>query len=359
MEEEKITSAYRKTGSVIKSYFDLQSIFVYLMILIGSFGLGLMNWADLSFDFDNIDEAYWVHTMLQLFSFGSIISGVSLWKLQKLKDTSTRLKELTQFINEKLSYFRPHILKEYIDEDNYREKKDRFLEKYRNKLGKLEENAPMEATFVWKNYMELRKENPDLDIFTLNRKYSFDDIYEPMVERKPRKQKKVKKEIKEYVKQKEEYLTKLENPDDYVSNDSVYFDEIEYDDIVSGINSDNNKKRVPREKEGVVLSKGVSKGLFIMFIGSLISTSLFVSATYEGLDAIIKTLITVFFVLLSSIRGIVNAQNVFHNVTLPKQEFRKQHLHAYSLKEASEYGYYVGKLKQKKETTKQKEKETQ
>ncbi len=306
---------------IIKNQLRIQNILFLGLLAAGLFGLGLFNWADFEFRWDRLTPAYFSQTAINVLCYGAIISSLSTYQLDKRKLTSEVLAKVANYITWVLTYYRPLVLKKYIYGENLETRKEAYIDKYKRKFEKLERKyKKMKWEVSWLKYQKEKVEALKDDAGAL---------VEP-----PNK----------YCAKKERILERLDNVDKYLLVEYVKYPELKMKDLVSGIASRNTNK-VPREREGIALSLGVMRGMVLMFVVSGLLTVLVWSYSGEQLDAIIKTIITIFLVFLCTIKGIVNGERVFNGVTLHKELFRRHHLHSYVMLEAGD-GHVLPKEKE-------------
>ena len=319
MSKETISIAQKRKEEYLsnaKAQMTLGNFIIYSMMVIGLFGLGLLNWTDWTFDIRLITVAYLLSFGVEVFSYASIIVSMSTHQLEKRKKASENLYDIERFNNKVIENYRPEELGDYVYEDNMAEKRKMFLEKYKMLLNKLHRKYNKEETQrSWKQYQKDIKEAQEKE----------EDLPEP-----PNR----------YCRLKEEYLYKINNVDKLYQEEHVPYDELHVDDLVIGIGKSNGK-RVPRATEGSSLSLGVARGALVMAIGGILTTVLIVQFRTDGIDAIVKTFITVFFVFLSMFKGLMNGERVYEQVTLRKALFRKKHLHAYCMYEVNKHKFVV------------------
>ena len=308
-----------KVKNIIVKYFTIKDIFIYIVIFSAVTFLGLMNWADFTFDWERLSFSYLAHSFTQTLAYGAIIASLSTKQLDKRKERDEEYLTLRKFNFKILEFYRPDKLKEYVDKTNLEMKRQAYLDKYRNLLNNLEiEFSKKDNSFTydktWKAYIKDKQESE-----------APDEIKPP----------------NEYCSRKEYFLNKIQNVDDEYEDDSVEYDRLSIDDLISGIKQ-SEKRRIPRMSETVYALKGVGQQLIMMLSGSLVIAGFFLNPTDGGIDAWVKTLFTVFLVALSVLKGMMNGDKVFFNLTLVKEAFRKHHLHSYSVYEAKQYKHIVG-----------------
>ena len=313
-----VESSYKKREeflSLSKQQLKLSNLIIYLLLLVGLFGLGLLNWTDWTFDIELITMAYLIVFGIEVFSYANIIVSMSTNQLLKRKRTSKELYDIESFNGSVIDNYRPEQLSDYVYQDNMKEKRRVFLEKYRYLLSKLEKKYNDEET--QRSWISYKKE--------------IDGLSEGKEEPEPPNR---------YCRLKKEYLYKINNADELYLDEHVEYDELEIDDLVIGIGK-KGKARVPRETEGGTLTYGVLRGAIVMSIAGILTTIIVINFRSEGWDAIVKTLITSFLVLLSIFKGLVNGEGVYEKVTLKKARFRKKHLHGYCMYEIEKNKFVV------------------
>lgn len=310
----------------IKGAFRLQNLIVFSLAFFGLAGLGLMNWADLSYDRDGIDPSFALHTLFQVFSYGSIIGAFSVHQLSKKKAVSKEYIEAVSYIGWASKFYRREYLDEMVYRYNMKNKREAYIEKHQGKLDKLlDKFDKVEYHRAWKLFKEAIKEEVPEDF---NFKHSLNN--------------KQNKKFFDYVLSRYRLEDKLKKVDEDYEDENIKYDKLYTDDLIVGI-SKSNKRQVPRGSEGQDVSFGVGRQMLIMFTLS-ISLSLIVISSHDNwIDATIKTLLTIFFVFLSAMKGVTNGERVFENTTLFKVLFRKNRLHEYVIYEASENSYVLPK----------------
>ena len=308
------TSKREQYLSMAQSQLRFSNIVIYFLLLVGLFGLGLLNWTDWSFDIELITVAYLIVFGIEIFSYANIIVSMSTNQLLKRKRTSETLYDIEKFNNDVIENYRPEQLSQYVYLDNMKEKRKVFLEKYRFLLSKLEKRYSSEEN--QREWMTYKKQ--------------LDNIKEGDEPSPPSR----------YCRLKKLYLYKLNNVDDVYKDEHVDYDELDIDDLVIGIGK-KGKSRVPRETEGGSLTYGVLRGALVMSIAGILTTVIVINFRSEGWDAIVKTLITFFLVLLSVFKGFMNGERVYEQVTLKKSAFRKKHLHGYCMYEIEHNQFVV------------------
>lgn len=299
-----------------KAQLTLTNFIIYTMMLFGLFGLGLLNWTEWKFDLGLLTVAYLVSFGIEVFSYGNMIVSMSTYQLQKRKKTSEELYEVEQYNKTVVDNVRTEHLDDYVFNDNMNEKKKAFLNKYKFLIAKLEKkNNNEETQRSWRDYQK------DIKLALENKA----ELPEP-----PNK----------YCRLKEEYLDKINRVEELYENEHIEYDELSVDDLLIGIGK-KGTKRIPRESEGGSLTFGVLRGLIVMSIGGLLTTILIINLRMDGLDAIVKTLLTIFFSFVTIFKGLLNGERVFEFVTLRKALFRKKHLHGYCMYEIKENKYVV------------------
>ena len=311
MDTAKARELQDDVTSHIRANLRIVDIFVYLMLLFGLAGLGLMNWAELYWDLSRLSEAYFVSLGIQLFSYGAIIISRATHRLDRRKKLDEQLKKFNDYIDKILENYRPEKLDEYIYRFNLNERKETFVEKYQKKLEKLIKKNQKEAIVrSWHEYVRDKEKDPDVQ--------------------PPNK----------YCQLKGEYLDKLANWENYYLKESVNYEKISMNDLTVDVGKKKQRK-VPRESEGGVMLLGVGRSLGFMGIGAALSNLIMVSLTESGIQALISTFITIFFVFMSALKGDMNGERTFEKTTLSKAKFRKHHLHAYAIEEATKNNFIV------------------
>ena len=317
-----------------KEYLSLKDILIYIILASAIFALGLMNWADFTFDLSRLSWSYAANAIMQIIAYGAIIGSFSSKQLDKRKELSRELKSLRNYNFKVLEFYRPDKLKEYIDQVNLQTKKDAYLDKYRNLLNKLEfeyDKKDKEDNFAydksWKQYLAQKKENPDT---------------EPP---------------NGYCYKKEYYLEKIKNVEGEYETDNVAYEKLTIEDLTSGVRQ-SDKNRIPRLSEAKDAGFGVVRSMSLMIATSLLSAGFVLSLTDNTIDAVVKSLITVFMAVYSAFKGMMNGERVFANTTIVKEQFRKHHLHSYSVFEAKKYKFIVGDTTQKPQVQNQQQQNT-
>lgn len=307
-----------KWQKVREEYFTLKDILIYIILSSAVFSLGLMNFTDFSFDLERITWSYFAHSLTQVIAYGAIIGSFTSKQLDKRKTLSKELKAISDYNYKVLDFYRPEKLKEYIDTVNLQAKKDAFIDKYRQLISDLEleyDKKDKSNSFTydksWKEYIKEKAENPKLD------------------------------PPNTYCYKKEYYLEKLKNIDVEFETDSVAYERLTIEDLTSGIRK-SQKHRIPRLSETKDASFGVARSMTLMVATSLLTAGFILTTNEGGLDAIVKSLITLFVAVYSAFKGMMNGERVFFNTTLLKEQFRKHHLHSYSVYEAKNYKFIVG-----------------
>lgn len=296
-----------------RKQLSIANVLTYGLMGVGLFGLGLLNWAELSFDLEAITIAYLITYILQIFSYGSIIASQSTNQLHKLKKTSVELSEIRAYIDFILRYYRPEQLSNFVYKENLKTRRELYIKRYKEKLAKLEKkNNNFKKQTTWLDFVELKKKNKDAYTKPPNR----------------------------YCLKKTQYLDKLADVDKYYKEEHIEFDELKNDDLILGL-SNSGSQGIPRDSEGLALGGGIARATFIMGIGGLIISIIIINFTRAGLDGIIGAFLTVFFVLLSAFKGLMNGERVYENVTLRKLKFQQSKLHGYAMYEATENGYVI------------------
>lgn len=328
---------------------NFQSALIFFLAFAGMFGLGLMNWVELGFAWDRIDEGYLISTLIRVLSYGAIIASMSFHTLMKRKSKSVEYLRKRTRNHEILKYYRPTKLRNYVDRENHRNRKNKFIKTYENELSILEKKRSYYDGVAWKHFIEKMKEGNEPDK-SEDMGVSYKDLgFEIKKSRfrfinwlRKRKLNKKEKKTKEYISKRFDYSAKINNPEEFMYKESVVFDELTVQDIsVSVGETHNGEDYVPRVKESTFISRGVLKGVVIMFAFNALITAMFFTYEDGGVSAIIHTIITVFLVVLSLFRGIVNGDITFENNTMLKVNFRANHLQAYMVMEAEENDYYI------------------
>lgn len=306
-----------------QEYFTLKDIFIYIILASSIFSLGLMNFADFTFDLDRLTWSYVAHTVTQIIAYGAIIGSFSSKQLDKRKNINNELQRLKEYNFKVLEFYRPDKLKEYIDTVNLQTKKDAYLDKYRELLNQLEleyDKLDKEGNFAydksWKQYLKDKKENKEIEAPNA------------------------------YCYKKEYYLEKLNNADDEYMSDNVQYEKLTIEDLTSGVRK-SQKNVIPRQSESRDAGFGVVRSMSVMVATSLLTAGFVLTSTGNNIDAIVKSLITLFMAVYSAFKGMMNGERVFYNTTLIKEQFRKHHLHSYSVFEAKRYKFIVGDTTQK------------
>jgi hypothetical protein len=326
--------AENKWENFRQEYFTLKDIFIYIILASSIFSLGLMNFADFTFDLDRLTLSYVAHTLTQIIAYGAIIGSFSSKQLDKRKNINKELNKLKEYNFKVLEFYRPDKLKEYIDTVNFQTKKDAYLDKYRELLNTLEleyDKLDKEGNFAydksWKQYLKDKQENPEAQAPNT------------------------------YCYKKDYYLEKLANVNSDYMTDNVQYEKLTIEDLTSGVRK-SQKNVIPRQSESRDAGFGVVRSMSVMIATSLLTAGFVLTSTGNTIDAIVKSLITVFLAVYSAFKGMMNGERVFYNTTLIKEQFRKHHLHSYSVFEAKTYKFIVGDTTQKNnvetQSTKQK-----
>jgi len=301
-----------------EEYLTLKDILIYIILSSAVFSLGLMNFTDFTFDLERITWSYFAHSLTQVIAYGAIIGSFTSKQLDKRKTLSKELKNISTYNYKVLEFYRPEKLKEYVDSVNLQSKKDAFVDKYRELLNKLEfeyDKKDKEGSFSydksWKQYIKEKEQTPDL---------------EPP---------------NSYCYKKEYYLEKLKNVDTEFETDSVSYEKLTIEDLTSGVRK-SQKHKIPRLSETRDAGFGVARSMTLMVATSLLTAGFILTTNQGGLDAIVKSLITLFVAVYSAFKGMMNGERVFYNTTLLKEQFRKHHLHSYAVYEARNYKFIVG-----------------
>lgn len=301
-----------------EEYFTLKDILIYIILASAVFSLGLMNFTDFRFELERITWSYFAHSLTQVIAYGAIIGSFTSKQLDKRKTLSKELKTVTEYNYKVLDFYRPEKLKEYVDTVNLQSKKDAFIDKYRELLARLEneyDKKDKEGSFSfdksWKQYLKDKEQDPNI---------------EPP---------------NTYCYKKEYYLDKLKNVDTEFETDSVAFEKLTIEDLTSGVRK-SQKHKIPRLSETKDASFGVARSMTLMVATALLTAGFVLTTNEGGLDAIVKSLITLFVAVYSAFKGMMNGERVFFNTTLLKEQFRKHHLHSYAVYEAKNYKFIVG-----------------
>jgi len=99
-----------------KEYLSLKDILIYIILASAIFALGLMNWADFTFDLSRLSWSYAANAIMQIIAYGAIIGSFSSKQLDKRKELSRELKSIRNYNFKVLEFYRPDKLKEYIDQ---------------------------------------------------------------------------------------------------------------------------------------------------------------------------------------------------------------------------------------------------
>ena len=313
MDIETVDKYRGEVIGTVKSHLSVVNIIIYVLMFAGLFGLGLLNWVDLSFDLDQIDMGYLIRLLLQVFSYGSIIASLSVYHLNKRKETSREVKDLERYNDWVIRNYRPDMLSEYVLNVNQKTKRELYLEKYKTLLSKLEtKNNTYEKQNEWRSFKKKIEVSEDEVIDYPN----------------------------EYCRLKYEYLDKISRVDELFEDEVIKFDKLTPNDLVVGI-TNNKRGYIPRRKESTDLNIGVASSATIMFIGSALFTASILNFSQGLVNGLVMTAITIFFVFISAIKGIFNGERVFTNTTLKKLKFIRFHLHGYAMYEATEHKYVL------------------
>jgi len=305
----------------VKPLFTIQAILTYILFIVGLIGLGLINWATFEFEIHRLfDEAYWIENGIRVFSYGSIMMALSIYSLNKRKESDKEYLGNKSRINLFLRYYRPDKLKEYIVRENKERIKEEIIEKYKNKLAKLERKSDIEDEIQWKNF--------EKEIASSEDKWSVDA---------PTK----------YCKLKRKYLDRIYNADEYVLSEKVKYAKIYQEDLTERVKK--GKRGVNRTPEGMYMSYGVLKTVVFMFLFSSLATSIALGLSDGGINAVIQTAITLFLAVIAAFRGTINGENTFEYNTKDKLKTQLHHLHSYGEYEAKQYNYNILENLNKKE----------
>ena len=316
---EKGTEIQNNIKETAVDHFSIMDILTYLILALAIFFLGLLNWAEFRFDVDRLDSSYIAHTATQVLSYSLIITSFTSKQIRKRKELSKDLAYYKSENKDILSKMRPDKLKEYIYNVNMEEKRTQYLNKYEGMLAKLEREYSKKSEDMyydrsWKQYQEDLEEDPNTQ------------------------------PPDEYCEQKQLLLDKIDNVDQEYQNESIKYEKLFQDDLDQEI-MNKPKKRIPRRRESTSSALGILTNMVLMFAFSLLVAGFFFGIEEDTIDAIVKTLVTVFMATFSAYKGMLNGDRVFNNVTLTKERFRHKHLYTYVVMEATKYKYYIGKYK--------------
>lgn len=304
----------------------LKDVVVYSLLIFAIGALGLMNWAELTFDIDNLTLGYIAHSLFQILAYASIITSFGIKQLDKRKELSKKLHDARTQSNKILKRYRPLELKKYVMRENMDAKKEAFVDKYTEKLDEFEKKHEKREDYFtlersWKEYKDAQHDNDKL----------------------PEEERTKIEPPNDYCKEKEFYLDRMHKPYEYFEDENIDYDKFTREDLTSGIRA-KGKGRVPRGTEGGAMTANVSRNIFFMTAWSFLTAGIALGASQGGIDAVAKTGLTIILALWSAFKGLAVGERVFESVTLEKELWRQHHLHAYAVMEASENNYNIYKL---------------
>jgi hypothetical protein len=333
MQDNAVYSKINSTTSDIlrKATDNIFNIFLYILVFFAILGLGLFNWATLSFQEEMLtDLSYIVSVSFEVFCYGAIIGSFSVERLNFKKLTDVRYNNDLEEVRDYQSVARIKKVSEYVTAWNYAEKRKALLHKY----GVKEEQARRKLNFYETSMLEefLKEISLDKDIDKDAIVKALDNCGNYITIQKRTIAK--KKVIKVYG-----LMLKQARIDEYVMHEKVAFDELYFEDLILKVGGGNGKG-VNRTGEGRDIGKGTFLYMVQIFIGTLLVASLALKYNQDQLvDTIAKSAIMVVFVALSVVKGKLNGQRVFENNTVNKVTFMRQHLKEYLLFEAEKYNY--------------------
>lgn len=293
----------------------MRDVIGYVVLVVAIFFLGLLNWAEFRFDWDELTFSYISHTISQVLAYGAIMSVYSSKRIRQQKENNATYLELSKGNYDISTSYRADKLKEYIHKVNMESKRDAYIDKYNQKLSELEnkyskKDKDLVYQLSWEKYQKEKTENPDA------------------------------KAPNKYCAQKEYFLDKLENVDDYYKTESVKFERLKTRDLTRDVRR-GSKNDIPRTSETTAMAKGLGLNMMLMLAFSVLSASVLFYRAESVLDVIGSTLITIYLVLFSTLKGMMNGEHVFETNVLDKEKFRYNHLYSYCVMEATLYGYNV------------------